>query len=445
MKEAFQLSDYSVAQREILCDRGDRKQIIAAAGSGKTRTVVGYIRKKILTENLPADKILLLSFSRKAVMELKSRIIGGAPFTEGRSSGDGVCVSTFHAFCLRELSRRNGGKGRSPVITPQIKKKFFVDRLRKNPAIGAIPFDVILDNMPRFRKLFPEVAMEIGRDFYDFKRKTGGLEFDDMIERVIEGLDCGTLKELKDRFELIVVDEFQDTDPRQMEFLRLMNSREILTVGDDYQAIYSFRGASLEPFFNFRSQFDAKVFYLQENYRSIHSIVQGGEKAIGKSKKQMKKKVVAVRGKEPRLPLLSMYVEPGKESQAAAILRNREDFVILCRTNFRIEIWKRAGVPERNLLTIHRAKGLEFPVVFLDLIAGWTGSAPVEMDEEIRVLYVGITRARNLGVVLHSRKASNTLEAVFSEGIFLPITREITGREMPGWLSRESELRAGND
>lgn len=439
------LPGFSAAQSRIIRDEAPIQQVIAAAGSGKTRTVVGLAEYRLAAGRDDGRPQLMLSFSRKAAGEIRARL---APETRARSE-----VSTFHSFCFRRL-RAHHPKFRDGVhlITDEERRVFLRERLREHAEIlGGAPYDLWLDHPREFRKRFPEIAMRVFRAFYCYKRETGRLEYEDLITHMLTELrrDGAFARKLRGLYSGVVVDEFQDTDPRQLEFLQLLRPPRLLAVGDDWQAIYSFRGATVQPFLDFRRIFrGARVHRLAENYRSLRPIVSLGARIIKGSSRQLPKRVIAVRGSRPRLPTLATALERGGEPEIAAVIRARERAVVLARTNYRCARWVAAGLPPERVLTVHRAKGLEFPVVFLDLVAGWSGMRSPEddperqreiADEEVRVLYVAASRAENLLVVLHRPEyAADDREGRYWRELIGPHVRVVRPPDLAEWLEREA-------
>lgn len=463
------LRGYSRAQLRVILESAAVKQVVAAAGSGKTRTVIGLIEHTLRKRPDDRRRILLLSFSRRAVGELRQRL--PADLTRG------VEISTFHSFCFRWLTsldptaRRSGGVR---LITEEDKQEFMRALLAgetQTPAgdnqasdadppeldVGGIPFALLFKDPARFRRQFPEVAFEVFRRFYAYKRESGLLEYEDLVQRMLAGLRQGVpgVETLRARYQMIVVDEFQDTDPQQLEFLRLMNPPRLTVVGDDWQAIYAFRGATVAPFLNFRDVFaGVRIFRLAENYRSLRPIVRLGNRLIRASRRQLRKRVRAVRGPGPGLPVLAYAIAPGQESRLLPFCADLgPEFRILVRTNFRRQRWLLAGFAPEQVLTIHKAKGLEFPVVFVDLIGGWSESDPggggnstagsSPPDEEVRVLYVAASRAENLLVILRNPFARNgAREEWYWKKLCEPNrVREVQDRALRKWLGREAEYR----
>ncbi len=456
------LAGYSPAQLRIILEERPVKQVIAAAGSGKTRTVIGLVEHR-LRSGLE-ERILLLSFSRRAVGELRERL--------PRELRDGVEISTFHSFCFRWLSRLDPARANGlQILEDSEKERVLRDALREcdmDEETGGIPYDVLLGDPERFRRLFPNIAEVVYARLAAYKQEHGRLEYDDLVEEMLVALEANApyLRELRRRYGLIIVDEFQDTDPRQLEFLRLMQPPRMLVVGDDWQAIYSFRGATVRPFLDFQKLFArVKVYRLAENYRSLSTVVRAGDAVIAASRHQLSKRVRAVRGRGPQLPVAAFALRCGDEPRLRSEILADDDFHgdcyrILVRTNYRRQIFLNAGFPEERVMTVHKAKGLEFPVVFLDVMAGWNSERArssrfhfdqrpqAVSDEEIRVLYVGASRAMNLLIILHEPPESGkradddeTPEEYYWNRLLSPKAKECDAVKLRKLILKEKKYR----
>jgi DNA helicase-2/ATP-dependent DNA helicase PcrA len=394
--------ELSKEQRKVVSANDRFLQVVAAAGSGKTRTMIALAEDSV-TRGMNPARILMLSFSRKACSEIRSRL--------SESIRSEVRVSTFHSLAFRSMMRRREMRG-VRVLTDQAKFEFMRGLLCHAKTDG-IPYSVLLANKRLFREQFPDLCMSVYRELAEYKRSNRLVEFDDMVLDLNRELRLGHLRDLRKSFDLIIVDEFQDTDPGQLQFLQMMDSRRLVVVGDDYQSIYGFRGSDPELFLKFQKHFPgARVLSLSENYRSQERIVRAGNHFIRSSRKQLRKKVRAMRGGTTDCVALS--VSRGEEAEVAALVNASGGF-ILCRSNYRRIVWERAGVEPDRLLTIHSAKGLEFPIVYLDLCGGWSSARGSRVpDEEVRVAYVGLSRAENWLVVMHDESGTSGPErAVF--------------------------------
>jgi DNA helicase-2/ATP-dependent DNA helicase PcrA len=443
---------YNHEQNRIIKDDSKYIQVIAGAGSGKTATMIGYVEEMIKGRRIDPAKILILSFSRKAASEFRERI-------ESRMPGIKIRIQTFHAYCFQVLKEHHPDFRDNPpgILTEEEKNKILKSLYRKNKfIIGGIPFSVLSENPLIMRTLFPELEQERREMIEKYKAENQKLEFSDLIEILLNGLKNKEAWTENPRMEsrYLIVDEFQDTDPDQLEFMSLIDPTQVVVVGDDWQAIYGFRGATLEPFLNFGSYFSPlSQHFLVTNYRSKKDIVSISSLPIERNHKYIPKKIKSGRkeagfvkllrysegetgqfelnqdwgylclrnksiekkqtsqgpksGSEKRqngknnLTLPEMQISKSKENRTSdPIPWDLSDYRILCRTNYRIAEFQRMGFPAENLLTIHASKGLEFDTVFVDLLGGWGKLNPGDLnpeylDEERRILYVALSRAKN--------------------------------------------------
>ncbi len=390
-------------QKRVVTSEAPVLQVVAAAGSGKTRTMIHLVEETIRRGTNP-ERVLMLSFSRKACGEIRARL---TPEIRGK-----VRVSTFHALAFQSILASARGR-RVRILSEEKKKDFLQARLRHADTQG-VPFGLLLSNKRMFRELFPGLCMDAYRALADLKRREGFLEFDDLVLQLNRSLRDGAMESLKRAFDVIIVDEFQDTDPGQLAFLQQMKPLRLIVVGDDYQSIYGFRGADPSIFLRFRRHFPgARILKLAHNYRSLPRVVQTGNQVISFSQEQVRKRVSPVR--KGHLHCGAFPLRAGAESELAAMLASAPEARLLCRSNHRRAAWQRAGVHPSQIQTIHSSKGLEFPIVFLDAADGWTAARGRRVpDEEVRVAYVGLSRAENLLVVLYDPAAPQAPErAVF--------------------------------
>ena len=459
------LKTFSNDQLEVILDNALIKQVVAGAGSGKTRTMIGLLEYCLREGIVNQGRILVLSFSRKAVAELRERL--------SEDLRDKLEISTFHAFCLHQLKLLYPrGLKNLQILTDEMKSDFVFEYLSTPEhllEIGGIPINLLWEDQESFAKLFPAIHKNLNITFQNYKKSNNYFEFEDLIDIILKVLTKKKKYKLINKYDLIIVDEFQDTDPRQLEFLRLMKPKKLVVVGDDWQAIYAFRGATLTPFLQFQKIFPAKIFRLGVNYRSLTSIVDMGIKVIRASNKQLPKKVSASRKLENTPPVISLELNLDETSNFYNIIQefqNRKnkniEYQILSRTNWQCEFWQKLNFPKENTMTIHKSKGLEFPIVFLDIMGGWTRRESsvqkanninekiktllkkkdtTNWDEEIRVLYVGASRAMNLLVILHANSdASGIKESYFYEKLFYPKSKKCTVENLDSYLELVNNL-----
>ncbi|TGN02970.1 UvrD-helicase domain-containing protein [Leptospira dzoumogneensis] len=412
------LSQFSQAQQEIIQDRSRFLQVIAAAGSGKTSTLVGVVQNE-LSQGTSGEEILVLSFTRKAAGEIRERI-------KTKTNIDSVRVHTFHAFCLRALITWHPDfKNRRPsILTSTEKNLFFREWFRKeSDLIGGIPYELLIGGSA-LPSNFPQTwKSPLLEDYKNFKRKEGKLDLDDLVTMFLDSLETGgSWTEIPKRsLKRILVDEFQDTDPEQLRFLKLLSERsKILVVGDDSQSIYSFRGTDLSNFLDFPKMFQPCTRkFLNTNYRSLPKIVETSSIPISKNKNKIEKNVIAHRKGKALVSRIKIdKIQELFPSLGELYKRSGGELKILCRSNHRIREYLHAGVPPELLLTIHSAKGLEFHTVIVDLADGWNlrKDSPERIrEEEHRVLYVALSRAKDCLIILGKKTGSGreTAEDLF--------------------------------
>ena len=500
--------------------------ILAGAGSGKTTTITRRIAQQVATGTFAANQVLAVTFTDKAATELKQRLaVLGA---------SGVRASTFHSAALRQL------------------RHFAPDAVGRILPSKALALRQIANSLPAPFKFRPagdlateiewaknrrisasDYAREVGeheppipidlmtrvyREYERRKADEGLVDFEDLLEltvRLFED-DANVRDTFRAQYRAFTVDEVQDVNLLQQTLLDLWlgDRDDLCCVGDDYQSIYGFTGASPDYLLGMPDRFPhAVVVRLEENYRSTPQVLELANKLVpnlGGAEKTLR----AVRDDGPA-PVVAPYPTPDDEGRAiVAAIREHgaplEDVAILARTNARLtdfeELLHDAGIPfqgasllerdaarrlarrleratdpaaeavrataleagwlerlpdklgereqtrqtdlarlvqlasvfdgdaasfvahlrERfapggdgahgvNLLTLHRAKGLEFDAVFIPRLEekelpSKQARTPEEIAEERRLLYVGLTRAKRVLWLTWSGKRSRFLE-----------------------------------
>lgn len=326
--------------------------VIAGAGSGKTAVLVARINT-LLDRGAHPQRILAITFSQKAAGKMRERIFN-------RPSAQKVCVSTFHALGLNIL--RSSGYTDGRKLLREYQKIRFIEDAMKGTILeeqNAAPKHIssmigILKGTLRRpeeclaqKDLPPDLAAiyQIYRSYEVFKKDAGHYDFDDMTDLPVYLLreNAALLATWKSRWDFILVDEYQDTNPAQDALLRLIAppGNNVFVVGDDWQSIYGFRGADVKNILTFPHRFpDTKIVYLDTNYRSTPEIVTASNALIAKNLRQFSKKVKSSRpsGSPP-----SFILYEDEKAQADGVARKikrlaeagekYEDMAILYRTN----------------------------------------------------------------------------------------------------------------
>ena len=263
--------------------------VLSGAGTGKTRVLTTRIAY-ILNSSLAMPwQVLALTFTNKAANEMKNRL---GTLSDGAWYAGDIWCGTFHSICLRILrsNAERAGLRRDFIIYGEDDQKAVIKSLittsTKTPGDYVEEFSAIKDRglvaLKHHDKLFDAYNAELAR--------LNAIDFGDIILKVLELFDKNPdiLSRYQNQFKYILVDEFQDTNNAQMEFLGLLTrdteSPNICCVGDDDQSIYSWRGAEIKHILNFEKNFPGtKIIRLETNYRSTANILGAANSLIRKN------------------------------------------------------------------------------------------------------------------------------------------------------------------
>lgn len=326
--------------------------VIAGAGSGKTAVLVARINM-LLSRGVRPSRILAVTFSQKAASEMRDRITAQIGPVE-------VCVSTFHSLGLGIL--RSSGYTRGKELIREYQKINFIRAAIENsPLKGQNPAPKHISSMIGIlkgtlkkpaeclaRKDDPPDLKEIYKIYEEYERYKAEnhlYDFDDMTDLPVYLLRSNQQfqKTQQGRWDFILVDEYQDTNPAQDALLRLITppGNNLFVVGDDWQSIYSFRGADIQNILNFPRCFpDTRLICLDTNYRSTPEIVSATNALVHKNHNQFPKTIKASRGSGAK-PRLTYYEDEKAEASGVSrkIKRLAEsgvrysDMAILYRNN----------------------------------------------------------------------------------------------------------------
>lgn len=272
--------------------------VTAGAGSGKTRLLTHRIAYLIDSYGVSPFNILAITFTNKAANEMKERV---AKMVAG---AENVWISTFHSMCAKILRRD------IEYLSPFTRDfSIYSDSDSDKVAKEVLSARGIEDDKIKKQLIFHlsnwkngnqtledyisthESEFDIHKiglymtDYQNFLKKNNALDFDDLISKTIELFDKfpDVLSYYANRFKYILVDEFQDTNLKQYELVKMLASvhKNLFVVGDEDQCIYSWRGANLENLFKLKNDFpDIKVYKLERNYRSTKEIIEVANRVI---------------------------------------------------------------------------------------------------------------------------------------------------------------------
>lgn len=317
--------------------------IVAGAGTGKTLTLTSRLIHLILHGVRPSN-ILALTFTNKAAREMETRaallaqehkiFLGQSSFYNNR----GPFIGTFHSLGARILRNEARHLGRKPnyVIfddhdSLQLIKKILKEEGIKGRELGPAFFSrriaAIKNNLLPPQDLLstekPQDALahKIFLRYEEGLKKSNAFDFDDLIEKMVRLFSARPerLQIYRRRFTHILVDEYQDLNPAQYAFVRLLASEraQLSVVGDDQQMIYGWRFANLETFLNFEKDWpDTQIVLLEENYRSTSNIIRGASAVIAQNKRQKPKQLWT---KNPAGKLIKILEAEDEEEEASWI------------------------------------------------------------------------------------------------------------------------------
>ena len=344
------LSSLNAEQREAVLDFSHNLLILACAGSGKTRTITSKIAYAISEGIYQPWQILAVTFTNRAAGEMRERVALMLPDMDL----SGLEMRTFHSFGAYILRRYGTRVGLSPDFciyddSDSLSLLDSVSTLDKKSlrevvkAISKAKDRGLTPQSPGLEKILPEYDFPslFGR-YEEALARSGNADFADLISKPTELLrdDEEAGEAIRRRFRMVLVDEYQDSNRMQFEFLRQLTGpdTQLVVVGDDDQSIYSFRGADIENILTFASSFEnVREIKLEKNYRSTSEILSAAGALISHNKARHEKELVSadnLQGPKPAV-LFSMTGKAEAERIGSLImnLRDYDNTAVLYRTN----------------------------------------------------------------------------------------------------------------
>ncbi len=400
------LNQLNKQQREAVEYINGPSLIIAGAGSGKTR-VLTYKIAYLLQQGLPPQSILSLTFTNKAAREMKERIAQLIGWQYARYLWMGTFHSVFSRI-LRTEAERIGFTANFTIfdsadsrnLIKTIIKQFQLDDKVYKPAkvqsiISNAKNALVSPTMYAQNKELLEydqrskmpVVKDIYKEYNNRLRASNTMDFDDLLFHT----NClfrdhpDVLKNYQERFQFILVDEYQDTNFAQYLVVKQLADahHRICVVGDDAQSIYSFRGANIENILKFKEVYpESKLFKLEQNYRSTQNIVNAANSLIKQNQDQIKKTIYSENDEGERIEVASAF----SDFEEGVIVSNKiwdlrrdkkapySDFVILYRTNAQSRIFEEAlrkkNIPYRIYggLSFYQRKEIKDVIAYFRMI-----------------------------------------------------------------------------
>jgi DNA helicase-2/ATP-dependent DNA helicase PcrA len=394
------LNKLNAVQRDAVQTVDGPVMIVAGAGSGKTR-VLTYRIAWLLQQGVPAHNILALTFTNKAAREMRSRIESVVPGEAAQRIWMGTFHSTFARLMRRDAERlgfhRNFSiydtedslgvikniMGDLNINTQQVSPTAVRHAISSAKNRMMSPADLANKAIDIFERKVAEVFAEYVKRLH----ASNAMDFDDLILHPIRLFDAHpeVLAKYQQQFRYILIDEYQDTNQAQYQIVRRLAEaqRNICVVGDDAQSIYAFRGADIRNILDFEKHFgDARVFRLEQNYRSTKSILAGADSVIKHNRKQIPKTLWTDNPAGDPITVLETADE-GEEAHKIVICMQDEahrrklqlnDFAILYRTNAQSraieDAMRRSGIPYTIVggVEFYRRKEIKDILAYLRLI-----------------------------------------------------------------------------
>lgn len=355
--------------------------ILAGAGSGKTKTLTHRIAYLIATHKATPFNILAVTFTNKAAREMRERVarlLGENPDNRGFMP----YMGTFHGICVRIL-RQDGEYANVPrnfvifdendrvAAIKQATKQLMLDEKTYPPrTLGSLISSAKNELMTpaEYGGMGNNPLQRAAQAVYPIYEKilhdNSALDFDDLISRVVHLLQASAevREKWRRQFRYIMIDEYQDTNAAQYKLVKLLTSQNqnIAVVGDDWQSIYSWRGADFRNILNFEKDYPkACIIKLEQNYRSTKAILDAAHAVITKNSQRSDKKLWTEVGAGKPLQIMQVAGERAegeaiiRRVKTATDLRARQfkEFAVLYRTNAQSraieEAFIRYGVPYR--------------------------------------------------------------------------------------------------
>jgi DNA helicase II / ATP-dependent DNA helicase PcrA len=366
------LEDLNEPQKQAVININGPSLIIAGAGAGKTR-VLTYRIVHLLQQGVPAGKILALTFTNKAAKEMKERITR----IVGPEVARHLWMGTFHSIFAKILRMEGDKLGYKPsftiydssdsksLIRTILKELNLDDNVYKPGAIasrissaknslvtsGMYASDASMQDYDKSTRM-PLMA-DIYKMYASRCFRANAMDFDDLLlnTNILFRDSQEALRKYQDKFNYVLVDEYQDTNYSQYLIVKKLSARHrnICVVGDDAQSIYSFRGARIENILEFKNDYsDYKLYKLEQNYRSTQMIVNAANTIIANNEGQIEKNVFSMNEPGEKIQVFQAITDSEEGFNVSSDIFDKKfaqqlnwsDFAILYRTNAQSRIFE---------------------------------------------------------------------------------------------------------
>ena len=418
------LTELNELQREAVAHINGPCLVIAGAGSGKTKVLTTRIAN-LINEGVPSYHILAITFTNKAAKEMKERI---GKIVDNCES----FVGTFHSFGMR-IIRENVlklGMERNFTILDsddvlslikKILKDKGYDTKEVSPSYIRNRISFIKNEMLTnaeiekfFQSEMEKIAYEVYLEYNVKLKKNNSVDFDDLLWLPVKLFkeNPDVLEHYQDKFQYILIDEYQDTNEVQYKLVKLLAEkyRNLFVVGDPDQSIYQFRGANYKNILNFEKDYpDAKVISLEDNYRSTEMILEAANSVIKNNKERKEKNLRSHHGKGLKIKYMRAYDEKNEIALVISEIKKlfldgykKKDIAVFYRTNAQARVveeqFLKANIPYKVVGSyyFYARKEIKDLICYLRLILNFHDNVSLERVINVPKRGIGTTSIRKL-------------------------------------------------
>ena len=438
------LKDLNEAQQQAVSYIDGPSLVIAGAGSGKTR-VLTYKIAYLLQQGMKPWSIMALTFTNKAAREMKERI----GKLVGNDLAQHLYMGTFHSIFSRILRAEaehigfnsnftiyDESDSRS-LIKAIVKEKGLDEKTykpaavhakiskAKNNLMSAEAYDADADIFMQNKRSNMEKMGEVYREYVQRCKQANAMDFDDLLVLTFQLFKDHEVVRRKyaERFDFILVDEYQDTNHVQMSIVMQLcrEKLRVCAVGDDSQSIYSFRGANIDNILNFQRQLPGtRLFKLEQNYRSTQTIVEAANSLIRHNRNQIPKEVFSRNDEGEKIQYKPAYSDKEEALIVAKDIKRiklqddcgYDDFAILYRTNAQSrsfeEEFRKQGIPYRIYggLSFYQRKEIKDIIAYFRLVANPDDEEAIKRIINYPARGIGATTVAKVAACAHENQVS---------------------------------------
>ena len=438
------LKDLNEAQQQAVSYIDGPSLVIAGAGSGKTR-VLTYKIAYLLQQGMKPWSIMALTFTNKAAREMKERI----GKLVGNDLAQHLYMGTFHSIFSRILRAEaehigfnsnftiyDESDSRS-LIKAIVKEKGLDEKTykpvavhakiskAKNNLLSAEAYDADADIFMQNKRSNMEKMGEVYREYVQRCKQANAMDFDDLLVLTFQLFRDHeeVRRKYAERFDFILVDEYQDTNHVQMSIVMQLcrEKLRVCVVGDDSQSIYSFRGANIDNILNFQHQLPGtRLFKLEQNYRSTQTIVEAANSLIRRNRNQIPKEVFSRNAEGEKIQYKPAYSDKEEALIVAKDIKRikreddcgYDDFAILYRTNAQSrsfeEEFRKQGIPYRIYggLSFYQRKEIKDIIAYFRLVANPDDEEAIKRIINYPARGIGATTVAKVAACAHENQVS---------------------------------------